>query len=203
MKALKTNLMRHGKLKIAGFVLAAVFCAWAAGYLCFAWSAALSRPVRLHEKTDAIVVLTGGGGRILTGLRLFSAAKGGALFISGVNPSVKIEDIIKMWTGPDPLPDCCITLGYEADDTNGNAAETARWVREKNIHSIRLVTASYHMKRSLMLFHSAMPDLKILPFPVHPDGFRAWHSPFWEIIWREYHKTLFTWARLTFGRAPA
>lgn len=202
MKVLKETPMRHNGLKFAGSVFAFLFCLWAGGYVWFACSAAFARPTGLHKKTDAIVVLTGGGGRILTGLRLFAAARGGALFISGVNPSVKIEDIIHMWDETTPLPPCCITLGYEADDTNGNALETARWVRDNKIHSIRLVTASYHMTRSLMLFRRAMPEVDILPFPVYPDGFRAWHSPFWEIIWREYHKTLLTWAHLTFKELP-
>lgn len=191
--------MRRKVLIAFSLIVLMAFGLWAGGYVWFACQTAFARPVRLHEKTDAVVVLTGGGGRILTGLRLFAAAGGGDLFISGVNPSVKTEDIVQMWTGPGDLPACCITLGYEADNTTGNAAETARWIRARGFHSIRLVTASYHMARSLLLFRKAMPDVRILPFPVHPDGFRAWHQPFWRIVWDEYHKTLFTWAHLTFG----
>lgn len=191
--------MRRKFLIVLGLVVLTAFGLWVSGYAWFACETAFARPTRLHEKADAVVVLTGGGGRILTGLRLFAAAGGGDLFISGVNPSVRTEDIVKMWPGPDALPACCITLGYEADDTTGNAVETARWIREREFHSIRLVTASYHMKRSLLLFRNSMPDVKILPFPVHPKGFRAWREPFWRIVWDEYHKTLFTWARLRFG----
>ncbi|HRC26078.1 MAG TPA: YdcF family protein [Alphaproteobacteria bacterium] len=195
--------MRRKLLTAFGFVFLTAFSLWAAGYIWFACTTAFARPVRLHEKTDAIVVLTGGGGRVLTGLRLFAAAGGGDLFISGVNPSVKAEEIVKMWTGPGALPACCITLGYEAGDTNGNAAETAQWIRAREFRSIRLVTASYHMTRALLLFRRTMPDVDILPFPVRPQGFEAWRGSFWQIVREEYHKTLFTWLRLTLGaRAP-
>ena len=68
--------------------------------------------------------------------------------------------------------ECCISVGYWADDTAGNAAETAGWVNERGFQSIRLVTASYHMPRSLIEFRHAMPAIRIIPHPVYPPRFK-------------------------------
>jgi uncharacterized SAM-binding protein YcdF (DUF218 family) len=68
--------------------------------------------------------------------------------------------------------ECCISVGYRADDTAGNAEETAGWVNERGFKSIRLVTASYHMPRSLIEFRHAMPAIRIIPHPVFPPQFK-------------------------------
>ena len=52
----------------------------------------------------------------------------------------------------------------------GNAEETAAWMAEGDRTSLRLVTAAYHMPRSLALFRRLMPDTKILPHPVFPES---------------------------------
>ena len=41
-------------------------------------------------------------------------------------------------------------LGREADNTHGNARETAGWMRGEGYRSLRLVTSWYHMRRSLL-----------------------------------------------------
>ena len=48
-----------------------------------------------------------------------------------------------------------------------------------HFHSLILVTASYHMPRSLRLFHALMPDEKLIPYPVEPTGIdmSAWWRP--------------------------
>jgi uncharacterized SAM-binding protein YcdF (DUF218 family) len=63
-----------------------------------------------------------------------------------------------------------IILGHEADNTRGNALETAGWMREQGFHSMRLVTSAYHMPRSLLEFSAAMPDITITPHPVFADN---------------------------------
>jgi uncharacterized SAM-binding protein YcdF (DUF218 family) len=64
---------------------------------------------------------------------------------------------------------CCVSLGYEAETTYGNAQETARWVERNDFASVRLVTAAYHMPRSLLEFRRRMPEVTIVPHPVFPD----------------------------------
>ena len=42
----------------------------------------------------------------------------------------------------------------------------------EGFHSLRLVTASYHMPRSMLEFARAMPDIAIVPNPVFPEFMR-------------------------------
>ena len=78
-----------------------------------------------------------------------------------------------------PSPSCCITLGYAADNTAGNARETAEWLDTVRGRSLRLVTANYHMPRSLLEFRQALPEVEIIAHPVFPKVFqqrRWWQS---------------------------
>ena len=63
-----------------------------------------------------------------------------------------------------------IVLGYAAGDTEGNAAETAEWMTAEGFTSLRLVTAAYHMPRSLLEFQRALPGATIVAHPVFPPG---------------------------------
>jgi len=89
---------------------------------------------------------------------------------------------------------CCVVLGHEADNTLGNARETAQWMENEGFHSLRLVTASYHMPRSLLEFSRAMPDIEIVPNPVFPEFLQE--APWWQsrrstlLIASEYIKYL-------------
>jgi uncharacterized SAM-binding protein YcdF (DUF218 family) len=149
---------------------------WFAGLVWFA-AQVPSDQVSSPTKTDAIVVLTGGTGRLDTGLQLLEDGFAKQLFVSGVARNVDVSALLRVaQRNPDELA-CCISVGYQADDTAGNARETAVWVSEKGIKSIRLVTASYHMPRSLVEFQRAVPDLVIMPHPVFPPRFKR--SQWW------------------------
>ncbi len=117
--------------------------------------------------TDAIVVLTGGSLRLKTGIELMRQGLGRILFVSGVNRRVHLDELLRS-AGEDSPPwlVCCTVLGHDAGNTAGNAAETALWMRRQRLHSLRLVTAWYHMPRSLLEFERAMPGLEIIPHPV-------------------------------------
>lgn len=155
---------------------------WLGGLLWFA--TALPDAVEDPETvTDAIVVLTGGAERVAGGLALLEAGKARMLFVSGVHRGVDLADLLRQ-THPLPAPPSCggrcIALGHAADDTVGNAVETAAWMRAGGFNSLRLVTAAYHMPRSLLEFHRAMPGLAIVPHPVFPDAFKQeqwWRWP--------------------------
>lgn len=129
--------------------------------------------------TDAIVVLTGGSLRVEGGLRLLAEGKAKKLFISGVYRGVDVNDLLHVSRqSPDSVA-CCVVLGHEADNTLGNARETAQWMESEGYHSLRLVTASYHMPRSMLEFTRAMPGIEIVPNPVFPEflqGATWWQS---------------------------
>lgn len=141
---------------------------WLAGFLWFA----VDVPEQVADPsspTDAIVVLTGGSERLSTGLTLLRQKMGRKLFISGVYRGVDVTEILRLSRQKPNEVECCIVLGHAADNTIGNAAETAAWMQTEGFHSLRLVTANYHMRRSLAEFHYAMPDVMIVPHPVFPD----------------------------------
>ncbi|MBY0512110.1 MAG: YdcF family protein, partial [Rhodospirillaceae bacterium] len=99
-----------------------------------------------------------------------------------------------------------VTVGTAANNTPGNALETAAWARTMNVHSIRLVTAAYHMRRSLLEFHAAMPGIAIVPHAVFPRNVKSdwWRWPGTASLFaREYTKFLATWAMQRLGIATA
>ena len=128
------------------------------------------------SKTDAIIVLTGGTGRLETGLQLLSEGYAKLLFISGVARGLDVQALLKVVSRNRNDFACCIVVGYRADNTAGNAVETTKWIVENKFNSLRLVTASYHMPRSLFEFRRRMPNIKIIPHPVFPPKFkrRSW-----------------------------
>jgi uncharacterized SAM-binding protein YcdF (DUF218 family) len=122
--------------------------------------------------TDAIVVLTGGSLRLQSGIDLLREGKGRKLFVSGVHQQVDLEDLLGLSGRAPNWALCCIVLGHHADNTFDNAQETARWVRSEGFRSLRLVTAWYHMRRSLLEFDRALPEIDIVAHPVFPDQLR-------------------------------
>lgn len=184
-------------LSVVGVSLAVVL-AWAGGLVWFARAipTAIAEPER---RTDAIVVLTGGAARVSTGLALLAEGKAARLFISGVGANVRIEDLVGPTRATDAEILSRIAIGTTAADTPGNALETAAWAAREQVGSIRLVTAAYHMRRSLRELGAMMPDVEIVPHPVFPPAVRAdwWRAPGTaSLIAREYTKYLLTEARL-------
>ena len=179
-------------------IAGACAAAWLAGLLWFATGLPVSvaEPDRI---TDAIVVLTGGRGRVHQGLRLLAEKRAKKLFISGVYRGVDVQELLLVSQQSPGDLECCVALGYEADSTRGNARETAGWMREQGLRSLRLVTAAYHMPRSLLEFHRVLPNAEILPHPVFPD--RVEQRDWWlwpgsaSLIVSEYSKYLVALAR--------
>jgi len=187
---------------VAGALLAAM--AWTGGLV---WFAALV-PDRIDDPdtaTDAIVVLTGGSERLETGLRLLAERRAGKLFVSGVYGGVDVAQLLRLSRQVPEEIECCVVLGYSAGNTQGNASETAAWMAAENYRSLRLVTANYHMPRSLLEFKRAMPGLIILPHPVFPHSFKQhdwWRWPGTaNLIASEYMKYMLAVLRHAGGRA--
>ncbi len=163
-------------LRVAGLLAVAFVIVWLIGLWEFA--ADLPRDIaNPDEATDAIVVLTGGSQRIEGGLRLLAEGKAKKLFISGVYRGVDVTELLKTSRQSPDAVACCVVLGHTADNTVGNARETAQWMASEGFRSLRLVTASYHMPRSMLEFSRAMPDKEIVPNPVFPDALRE--VPWW------------------------
>ncbi len=187
MSRLRRWLRRLRSLVVAVFVL------WLGAFAWFAIDGLSLRPDP-PGASDAIVVLTGGRLRIETGLELLTVGSGKQLFISGVNQRVDRDELLRALGAHAEGADCCVVVGHAADNTVGNARETARWMREQGYQSLRLVTSWYHMERALLEFRRAMPDTAIKATPVFalhldPEGWWSWHGAPMVVI-REYHKYL-------------
>ena len=159
--------------------LIAVALIWFGGLFWFAGQLPMQAEAP-SKQTDAIVVLTGGSGRLNQGFTLLADKKAEKLFISGVYRGVDVEQLLELSQRAPAELECCVVLGYKADDTRGNAAETATWLREQGYDSIRLVTASYHMPRSLLEFRRTLPDIEIVSHAIQSENFRQedwWRWP--------------------------
>ena len=100
------------------------------------------------ERTDAIVVLTGGSGRLDRGFELIQRGLARRMLISGVAPTVRPQELVAAYRIDPRLLACCVTLGREAFDTRSNADEVAHWLQREHFRSIRLVTNDIHMRRA-------------------------------------------------------
>jgi len=154
-----------------------------------------SYEIDTESKTDAIIVLTGGRNRISEGIRLLNNNMAEKLFISGVPDDISINDIEKQAqiTADDKNR---IILGRKATNTIENASETLEWARQNNVHSIRLVTSSYHIPRSLQEFivnATQGEDLQVILNPIYsPNVKRDWwrNRGTFRLLITEYNKFL-------------
>lgn len=158
------------------WIALAIVCLYAVGFLIFAGS--LPRTPHDLEHIQGIVALTGGGSRLDVAVALFEKGVGERLLISGVNPAATRDDLKKLSHGKRRF-DCCADLGYAAEDTFGNAKEAAAWARFHHFDRILLVTARYHMPRSISQFRDVMPGITIVPYPIDPENFKPW--------WKDLH----------------
>jgi uncharacterized SAM-binding protein YcdF (DUF218 family) len=142
-----------------------LLAAWIGGFAWFLWLA--ERPAASFGRADGIVVLTGGAERVEEGLRLLSEDRAAHLLISGIGGKAELS-VIAHGSGIDtvPLADR-VRLGREAMSTHGNALETASWVNEYHVRTLIVVTAWFHMPRALSELHRMLPDVVLLPEPVH------------------------------------
>ena len=150
-------------------LLAAVFLIYAFGFLGFAVT--LPSPAGKTE-TDAVIVLTGGPGRIARGIDVIESGQAEEMFVSGVDPEVKPGEFAEQFNVSNRLMNCCVTLGYLAVDTRSNAGEVATWLEEKGFTSVRLVTTDWHMARAHSEVSGLLPqDTRIVKdaVPSHPD----------------------------------
>lgn len=131
-----------------------------------------------NKKTDVIVVLTGGSGRLEEGVRLLNEDPkdifADIMFISGVHKDVTLKTLASRVYGIGKFLKNSknidrIILGHAAKNTYGNAVETKKFLQENDFESIRIVTSYYHMYRAMNEFKESIPAINIVPHPVYSD----------------------------------
>jgi len=157
---------------------------WLIGFAYF--SVTLPQPMG-DEQTDAIIVLTGGQGRIERGIELLEGGQAARLLITGVDPEVKPGEFVAQFEVGEGLFDCCITLGYDAVDTRGNAVEASQWIERREVRSVRLVTTDWHMRRAAFELDSKLPP----SVTILRDAVAS--KPSLGALFLEYHKLIYIW----------
>ncbi|MFV0623638.1 YdcF family protein [Sphingomonas sp. ac-8] len=159
-----------------------VVIAWVLGFALFTVS--LPSPAPDALVTDAVVVPTGGPGRIDRGLTLLRSGKAKRMLVTGVDPDVRPGELAAAYKVPAEVIACCVDLGHEAVDTRSNADETAEWVQTHGYRTVRLVTSDWHMARAaLELRHALDGGVEVIADPV--PG-----TPRFGILFDEYNKYL-------------
>ena len=172
-------------------ILSVVVILWALGFGLFAGT--IPKPAD-DRVTDAIVVLTGGPGRLERGIDLLSRHRARRLFVSGVDRTVRKKELAIRTAKPEALFDCCVDLGRESVDTRSNASETAAWLAAHHYRSVRLVTTNWHMPRAHRDLDDAIAGSGIT---VVPDAVPA--EPGFTTLFTEYHKYLLRRLAAPFG----
>lgn len=136
------------------------------------------------ERTDAIVVPTGGPGRIARGLEVLGAGAAKRMLVTGVDRSVRREELAAELGAPRRLFACCVDLGRDAVDTRSNGEETANWLRRNRFNSLRLVTTDWHMARARFELRREIGN----EVEIVADGVRS--DPSFRTLFGEYNKYL-------------
>ena len=144
-------------------LLSLLLVVYALGFALFAVT--LGTPGRLG-KTDAIVVVTGGKGRLERGMAMLEKGEAKRLLVAGADPSVTKPDLVRrLGAGHRSALACCVDLGSESVDTRSNAEEAQRWLDRRRYRSLRLITSDWHMRRARYEFarvlgrdHQVVPD---------------------------------------------
>jgi uncharacterized SAM-binding protein YcdF (DUF218 family) len=185
-------------------VMAGLAILYAAGFVLFVLT--LPHAKSPDQRADGIVALTGGNARVDAAVALLERGAGRRLLITGVHPTTTKAELRLLSHGGHRF-DCCTDLGHAAADTRGNAEEAAVWAREHRYKSLIVVTASYHMPRSMAEFEAAMPRERLVAYPVEPanvDLAGWWHDPATlHLLHNEYAKYLASFVTTRFETQPS
>ncbi len=142
---------------------------------------------------QAAIVLTGGEKRIEEGVKVLQQKLVTKLFITGVDYKVRhkkeilyIDELHKMDN---------IEIGQEATTTTGNAIEARDWIIKNHIKTAKIVTANYHMPRSILEFKYRIHGIDFNAHPVFSQQLNInnwWHNKnTFILLAKEYTKYIY------------
>ena len=198
---MRLRRQRHTILRATSILIITAALIWLGGFIWF--TVGLPNDVKDPKSfTDGVVVLTGGSDRLASGLDILAAGKAKKLFVSGVHQLTSITQLQRLLKREPKIFECCVILGRAAENTAGNAIETSLWAAQEGYKSLRVVTAAYHMPRSLLEFRRAMPSVLLIEHPVFPSHVKL--SQWWRwpgttsLIITEFSKYLLSLAWMRF-----
>ncbi|MDE2561318.1 MAG: YdcF family protein [Sphingomonadales bacterium] len=162
-------------------LLASLVLVWALGFVVFA--IALPGPAG-DERTDGVVVLTGGTGRIQRALDVLDKGWARKLLVAGVDKEVRPKEFAREYGVSAKAMACCVTLGYQSVDTQSNATEAKDWIARNTMASVRLVTTDWHMRRARADLAAEVPASVRIVTDAVPS------QPSLRILFLEYNKLI-------------
>jgi uncharacterized SAM-binding protein YcdF (DUF218 family) len=137
------------------------------------------------EKVDAIVAISGdSGARVDTAITLWKAGWAPLIVFSGasIDPaSVSSAEIMRREALRQGVPESATLVEPASATTEENAAEVAKLMVQRKLHSAILVTSPYHQRRAAFEFQRAF-EPRGLVFRNHPARDPEWNAFLW---WRQ------------------
>jgi uncharacterized SAM-binding protein YcdF (DUF218 family)/glycosyltransferase involved in cell wall biosynthesis len=153
-------------------------------YTPFVWWAA--SPLRLEappHRADAIVVFAGGVGesgqagggyqeRLARAVELYHQGFAPRIILSsGFVFSFKEAEVMRRLAIDNGVPDAAIVLETRAANTRQNVLFTYDILRQHGWRDVLLVSSPYHMRRALLAWKKAAPEVGVTPEPVASSQF--------------------------------
>jgi uncharacterized SAM-binding protein YcdF (DUF218 family)/glycosyltransferase involved in cell wall biosynthesis len=147
------------------------------------WTAAPLKIAAPPQPADAVVVFAGGVGesgqagggyqeRVAAAVDLYRARFAPAvIFSSGFRFVFHEAEIMRDLAVANGVPPQAIVLEQSATNTHENVLFTAAILRQNGWRRILLVSSPYHMRRALLTWRRAAPDVTVIPTPVEHSLF--------------------------------
>ena len=175
---------------------------------------ALAEPLRLSEparRADAIVVFAGGVGesgkagagyqeRVKRAIELYREGRAPRLIVSsGYVGAFPEAEIMRQLAVDHGVPASAVLLETQAVNTYENVVHVRALLAERGWRTILLVSSPYHMRRAMLTWRAAAPDVTVVPTPAVESEFYAhtWGASLQQIegIAREYAAIAAYWWR--------
>lgn len=192
---------RNNKKNAAAVLMAGAALAVYLFYDFVATTQILNAETAPPNRTDAIVVLTGGKGRAEEGLRRLRKGASRTLILSGVNEGAGLDSIYRRKDKIGERERQSIILEKNSRSTYENAVEVNKIVRRQKLKSILLITSVYHMKRAHYTFRKVIPkEVEIIPLAVSSPNYdeeKWWGAKSLGLLAPEFVKYYFYKLRLS------
>lgn len=179
----KAITKKKSKVKVRYFFLAGILFVFFGVFLGFFSLGSFLTPQDKLEKSDVIVVISGGDTteRTAEGVKLFKDGYAPFILFSGAARSGDVSNAKTMqrYAVRQGVPQGKIIIEEESTSTYENALFTKPILEKNNFKKIILVTSSYHQRRAYMNFTYVLgKDYKILNHSSRDDTWRE--SEWWQ-----------------------
>jgi uncharacterized SAM-binding protein YcdF (DUF218 family)/glycosyltransferase involved in cell wall biosynthesis len=147
------------------------------------WAASPLQVAAAPQSADAIVVFAGGVGesgkagggyqeRVTQAVNLYRAGHAPrVIFSSGYVFTMREAEVMKTLAVDNGVPADAILLEEQASNTYENVELTRRILDQRGWKRVLLVSSPYHMRRALLAWRNAAPDITVVPTPVPQSQF--------------------------------